>query len=327
LFLDMNYNTSLILASSKGKVEAVRVLLRKGARVRPKNNLGATCLHAAADSGQINVAKQLINVEAMDYNMQDEQGYTPLHLAVMSGHEKMAILLLGLGAKVDIPDFAKRTVMDEVKVNPHKFQTFLNSIKPISPLPVIESDSSSSTKIITNQSPKANKGNSLVSKFFGRKDSKEIDPKTNPKILKPSSQKKENNENKNNENKNNENKTNENKNEIKKQEEEKRRKIETEDRENELKKKKLEEDLKRKTQEEEEAKRKQAEEQRRKDEKRKRHEEKQRKIKEEEERKRQEEERKLEEEKRAQEKKKDKKKNSKKKKKENVKKNNKRKRP
>jgi len=62
--------------------------------------------------------------------MQDEQGYTPLHTAVMMGHEKMSYLILGLGARVDIPDYgSKRTCMDEIKLKSPQFQkTFENLI-------------------------------------------------------------------------------------------------------------------------------------------------------------------------------------------------------
>jgi len=69
---------SLLSFSSKYQVEVVRVLIRGKAQVRPRNNLGATCLHAAADSGQVEVAKQLMNVEQLDFDMQDEQGSPPL---------------------------------------------------------------------------------------------------------------------------------------------------------------------------------------------------------------------------------------------------------
>eukprot|EP01102_Stenamoeba_stenopodia_P010724 TRINITY_DN3261_c0_g2_i2.p1 TRINITY_DN3261_c0_g2~~TRINITY_DN3261_c0_g2_i2.p1 ORF type:complete len:960 (+),score=367.40 TRINITY_DN3261_c0_g2_i2:377-3256(+) len=114
---DANLNTPLILASSKGKVEVVRMLIKGKAQVRPRNNLGATCLHAAADSGQVEVAKQLMNVEQLDFDMQDEQGYTPLHLAVMGNHVAMTRLLLALGANIHIGEKAhNRSPLAEAQI-------------------------------------------------------------------------------------------------------------------------------------------------------------------------------------------------------------------
>jgi len=57
-----------------------------------------------------------MNVQVMDVDMQDDQGYTPLHLAVMANHVNMAKLLLALGASTQIKDkFHQRTPLDEAK--------------------------------------------------------------------------------------------------------------------------------------------------------------------------------------------------------------------
>jgi len=114
---DMHLNTPLILASAQGRVNTVRALIKNKAAVGPRNNLGATCLHAAADSGHVEVGKQLMNVEQMDANMQDEQGYTPLHLAVMGNHLGFTRLLLALGANTTLEDKSHgRSPLDEAKL-------------------------------------------------------------------------------------------------------------------------------------------------------------------------------------------------------------------
>ncbi len=46
-----------------------------------------TALHMAAANGQADIVEQICSVEHIERNLQDTFGYTPLHLAVNSGHE------------------------------------------------------------------------------------------------------------------------------------------------------------------------------------------------------------------------------------------------
>jgi len=128
-------------------------------------------------------------------------------------------LLLGLGAKVDIPDYgSKRTCMDEIKLKSPEFQKAFERLIPKKPPPspnnTLKPDDpetltpSSRAGVSSPKPPKQD----FLSKIFGLK-SKEIDK---PKPIKEASIDKK-----------------------KKQEEanQKRLKIEEEDRENELKKK------------------------------------------------------------------------------------------
>jgi len=66
---DNNNNTPIILASSRGRVETVRALIKHGADVRPRNNIGATCLHAAADGGQVECLSKCYNLLSFLYSI------------------------------------------------------------------------------------------------------------------------------------------------------------------------------------------------------------------------------------------------------------------
>lgn len=131
-------HTALIVASSLGHDEAVRLLLEAGADVAAVANVGhfrATALHAAAYTGHANVAGVLlmsldINVNALttnqetplfiaaangyadvvdallgctrvDVNICNESGYTPLIVAAYEGHEDVIRRLLA-DARVDV---------------------------------------------------------------------------------------------------------------------------------------------------------------------------------------------------------------------------------
>jgi len=208
--------------------------------------LGATCLHAAADSGQVEVAKQLINVEAMDVNMQDDQGYTPLHLAVMGNHAKMATLLLALGAKVDIKDTAhQRTAEDEFHSSSNEeLKKVFESFRPKLAAPGGNVQESKKPEIVKNDikedttptSPKS-KG---ISRLFGGKKSERPNSATSNQSTSSSSLSKTKVEKKRKDNE--ERRKNESRDEARKREEEDR--LIAEDRRREEERRRGEEDKK-----------------------------------------------------------------------------------
>ncbi|XP_004697046.1 ankyrin repeat domain-containing protein SOWAHA, partial [Echinops telfairi] len=75
---------------------------------------GFTALHWAAKSGDREMALQLVEVARrggapVDVNARSHGGYTPLHLAVLHGHEDAAVLLVAhLGAQVHVRDHSGR---------------------------------------------------------------------------------------------------------------------------------------------------------------------------------------------------------------------------
>src|SRR3954465_2345985 len=93
----------LHLAAHFGHVDAVRVLLNKGAKVDAPsiNAMRNTALHAAAAGRSATVAKVLIGAGA-DANARQSGGWTPLHSVAQSGDVEFARVLTEAGADVSI---------------------------------------------------------------------------------------------------------------------------------------------------------------------------------------------------------------------------------
>ena len=100
--------TALMTASIKGQVAVVKLLLlQEGINVNAENSLGCTALMLAAPDGHVEVVRELLKVrqkgvQNIDVNAQNIEGATALMLAVRTGHVEIVKLLLQEGINVDI---------------------------------------------------------------------------------------------------------------------------------------------------------------------------------------------------------------------------------
>ena len=100
-------DTALIVAAQRaGGARVVEYLLDKGANLKTATNDGATALHRAAECGDVDVLKLLVDKGA-DVDAQRKNpfgGQSPLASAVVFGHGAAVRYLLSKGAKANIGD-------------------------------------------------------------------------------------------------------------------------------------------------------------------------------------------------------------------------------
>ncbi|KAK8080213.1 hypothetical protein PG997_008031 [Apiospora hydei] len=100
--------TSLHVASSRGRLEVAKLLIEKGADIKAAENDGRTPLHWASWGGHLEVAKLLIEKGA-DVKAAENDGRTPLHWASNGGRLEVAKLLIEKGADVKAAENDGRT--------------------------------------------------------------------------------------------------------------------------------------------------------------------------------------------------------------------------
>ena len=107
---DNHQSTPLHLACYEGCVKAAQLLFEHGANAHVRDNDGRVALHEALgrkpDSRTVlqPVLVMLLLQHSADVNTQDNQLWTPLHLASSQGLLKAAQVLLKYGARVDLPN-------------------------------------------------------------------------------------------------------------------------------------------------------------------------------------------------------------------------------
>jgi len=91
-------STALIVTSTVGHTEVVKILLEKGADVNSENKYGDTALMGAAAAGQTKIVKALLQKGA-NVNTKNKYGWSALMMAVKKGHTEVVNLLKQAGAK------------------------------------------------------------------------------------------------------------------------------------------------------------------------------------------------------------------------------------
>jgi len=85
-------DTALHLASNKGRLDMVQLMIEHGAKLDVQNKLGQTALHCAAGYGTVPLVKLLLDKGA-DKTVTDGEGQTPGALAKAYGQEDTAAML------------------------------------------------------------------------------------------------------------------------------------------------------------------------------------------------------------------------------------------
>lgn len=99
-------NTPLLRAVQKGNIAIVKLLIRHGADLNKKNDLGKNALHLAASTGKVGLLKLFVE-RKLNVNIQDNDGFTPLVYAAEVGHLCCGEYLLKNGGDPTIKDHEK----------------------------------------------------------------------------------------------------------------------------------------------------------------------------------------------------------------------------
>jgi ankyrin repeat protein len=108
--------TPLQIAAAYGHKDLVVLLLDNNADINMQCTSGWSPLHQTAMKGKKDIAEYLIKKGA-NVNIKDKEGHTPLHSAAGYGYTDIVELLLINGAEVNIKDKDKHTPLDYALIN------------------------------------------------------------------------------------------------------------------------------------------------------------------------------------------------------------------
>ncbi|XP_078316219.1 uncharacterized protein LOC111129666 isoform X11 [Crassostrea virginica] len=92
--------TPVISACQSGNSQQLKELIDQGASILTKDDNGRTALHYCADNLETQCAEMLLAKEPSLLEVKDSQGFTPLHMSVISGNVPLLKLLLKKGADI-----------------------------------------------------------------------------------------------------------------------------------------------------------------------------------------------------------------------------------
>jgi ankyrin repeat protein len=101
--------TALYFACKHGHTDAVAFFLERNADVHAKDSTGKTALRVATENGHTEVVTLLLCTSDADVNTQNNDRWTPLHVACWEGTLEMVELLANSGADLNILNGEGRT--------------------------------------------------------------------------------------------------------------------------------------------------------------------------------------------------------------------------
>ncbi|KAJ9574723.1 hypothetical protein L9F63_008093, partial [Diploptera punctata] len=104
--------TPLMYACQQAREQEVsRILSKKPSAVRERDRTMKTALHYCAENASIACADIIIAAAPDLVDVRDEDGYTPLHLAVIAGNRQLIKFLLAKNADVNCLDYERHSVV------------------------------------------------------------------------------------------------------------------------------------------------------------------------------------------------------------------------
>mmetsp|Transcript_19549 Transcript_19549/g.17313 ORF Transcript_19549/g.17313 Transcript_19549/m.17313 type:complete len:208 (+) Transcript_19549:155-778(+) len=116
---DSVYTTLLHTAVEYDQIEMFRMLIDYGMDINSKSSeltLANTCLHEAVNKNNLNMVDTILELKG-DVNICNNLGLTPLALATLKGHSKIALYLLSKEADPTIEDKEGKTAYIHAKEN------------------------------------------------------------------------------------------------------------------------------------------------------------------------------------------------------------------
>ncbi|GFS07820.1 ankyrin repeat domain-containing protein, partial [Elysia marginata] len=111
--------TPVIVACQNGNLEQLTLLVEAGAPVSNKDKFQRCALHHCVENPATECAEYLLRAIPSLLSCADEEGLTPLHMAVIAGNVPLVKLLLKRGANLKVVDNEKHTVVHWATVCGH----------------------------------------------------------------------------------------------------------------------------------------------------------------------------------------------------------------
>ena len=109
-YKNLNGETPLGIAVSRGWASMVILLIDNGADINEKGAQGITLLHIASANGLIDVAKVLVK-HGLKPGQKTDKNWTPLHVAARYGHWQLVQYFLSVGVDPDIRNSDGKTAL------------------------------------------------------------------------------------------------------------------------------------------------------------------------------------------------------------------------